>query len=100
MKYKKGISGNPTGRPTGTPNKVTSELREKLTTFLENKWIELEKEWKELETRDKFLLFGRLLAYSVPKLSATDIRAEVSDTTPYFPVQLNVTYEPKDIAVE
>ena len=35
---KKGVSNNPAGKPVGVKNKLTSEIKEKMTNFLAGKF--------------------------------------------------------------
>ena len=69
----KGHTNNPKGRPAGKPNKVTADLRQRITTFLEDQWQTLETEFSGLEAKDKLVFFERLLQYSLPKLQATTL---------------------------
>jgi len=64
--------GNP-GRPKGAVNKKTQNLREKINEFLNNQWGNLIESYNELDARDKFLFFEKLLQYGLPKLQATSL---------------------------
>jgi hypothetical protein len=66
MRYKKGESGNPSGRPRGKGNRTTEEIRKLLQTFIEGKIPELEKIWKQLEPKDKISFIDRLLRHTIP----------------------------------
>jgi hypothetical protein len=76
MPFEKGKSGNPGGRPKGAKDKATRELRDWLKTFLEGKTKDLEREWKKLKPEQKFSLFERLLAYSLPKPQSIDLNID------------------------
>ena len=61
------------GREQGTPNKLTSDLRERISDFLNDNWEQVEKDFKEIEPEKRVILFERLLQYTVPRLQATQI---------------------------
>jgi hypothetical protein len=69
----KGNTNNPAGRPAGKPNKITSELRDRISNFLKENWEQVEKDFKQLESKDRIILFERLLQYTTPRLQATDL---------------------------
>ena len=69
----KGQTNNPNGRPKGIPNKVTTDLREWITNFLENNREQIQQDWKGLEPKDRIVLFEKLLKYALPTLQATSL---------------------------
>lgn len=79
--FKKGESGNPTGRPPGTANKVNQEIRERINDFLDNNFSMIESDLLELEPKERVKFYIELLQYSLPKLKATDLKTDLSDTT-------------------
>lgn len=67
------------GRRKGTPNRITKDLRERISTFLEDNWEEAEKTWTEIkDPRDKLRLFIELASFAVPKMQAVSLDAKVS----------------------
>ena len=60
------------GRTKGTPNKVTGELRELITDFLQNNWERVQSDFDNLEPKDRLVFYERLLTYSTPKLQSVD----------------------------
>ncbi len=70
MPFKKGKSGNPSGKPKGAVNKTTQPLRESITAFLENNWNKVQLEFDKLDAKEKLQFFEKLLQYSVPKMQA------------------------------
>jgi hypothetical protein len=76
MPFEKGQSGNPAGRPKGAKDKATQELRDWVKSFLEGKTKDLEREWKELKPEQKFALFEKLLAYTLPKPQTIDLNLD------------------------
>lgn len=69
----KGKTNNPNGRPKGSKNKVEKPLRLWVQNFIEGKTKDLEKAWNDLEPKDKFIMFEKLLAYSLPKPQTIDL---------------------------
>jgi hypothetical protein len=81
MPYKKGESGNITGRPVGTTNKSTNKLRDWITEFLEENKDRIKEDWLLLEPKDRIVLFEKLLKYSLPTLQATTLSTEFESMT-------------------
>lgn len=71
MGLHKGNTNNPHGRPKGAKNKLNSELRERISDFLNNNWENIESDFQQLEPEKKIAFFEKLLQYSVPKLQNT-----------------------------
>ena len=63
---KKGHTNNPAGRPKGTPNRITGQLKQVITEFLETNWQQFESDWLALEPEKRLQLYERLLRYIVP----------------------------------
>ena len=76
MGLKKGMCNNPAGRPPGKPNKVSGELRERLKTFLDQNWLEVEKEFKRLDPDKKLFFYEKLIGYAIPKLRESDLKID------------------------
>src|SRR5688572_9486687 len=70
MAFKKGNSGNPSGRPKGSENKMTGQLRSLITDFLEQRFVHLVTDFNKLQPKDRIKVYIELLQYSVPKLQA------------------------------
>jgi hypothetical protein len=56
------------GRKANTPNKITSELREKISSFLSNNWDTIAKDFDNAPPKDRLLFYEKLLQYVLPKL--------------------------------
>lgn len=56
------------GREAGTPNKLTSDLRERISDFLNDNWEQIEKDFQTIEPEKRVLLFEKLLSFTLPKL--------------------------------
>ena len=77
----KGQTNNPNGRPKGIPNKVTTDLREWITNFLEDNREQIQQDWKGLEAKDRIVLFEKLLKYALPTLQATSLTTDFERLT-------------------
>ena len=76
-KFKKGEGG----RPKGKPNKITIELRQRITNFLEDNLEQIQQDWKRLKPKDRIILFERLLKYALPTLQATKVTTNDEDVS-------------------
>jgi hypothetical protein len=77
----KGKTNNPNGRPKGIPNKITTDLRQWITNFLERETKQVLKDWKALEPKDRIALFEKLLKYALPTLQATSLTTDFDKLT-------------------
>ncbi len=77
----KGYTNNPNGRPKGVPNKVTTDLRQWITNFLEENREQIQQDWKGLEPKDRIVLFEKLLKYALPTLQATSLTTDFDKLT-------------------
>lgn len=76
--FQKGRSGNPNGRPPKAINKISRSAKEQISDFINEKFAEIPKVWKELPVRDKVRLLVDLLPYVVPKMAAITVDADVN----------------------
>ena len=81
MAFKKGQSGNPSGRKPGVSNKITKELRERIKDFLEGQWDKIERDFNTLEPKDRVAHFERLLQFILPRMASMDLDANIDLTT-------------------
>jgi len=58
------------GRVAGTPNRLTAELREKINSFLSDKWSDIEKDFDALPAKDKLAFYEKLLQFALPRLES------------------------------
>jgi len=73
MPFKKGYdpNRNAAGRPQGA--KTPNDLREIITTFVENNISTMQIEFDNLDGKDKLKFLTEILPYAVPKLRTTEI---------------------------
>lgn len=73
-------TNNLKGRPPG-PNKITSELRVQIKTFLDGNFATIEKDFKKLDPEKRVALFERYLKFVLPQLQTTDIKLDFDSMT-------------------
>lgn len=73
MPFKKGQSGNTEGRPKGSANKNTTVIRDAFSELLKGNLDQLQKDFKELEPKDRIKLFLDMSKYIIPTLKATEL---------------------------
>jgi len=76
MGLPKGRTNNKQGRPPG-PNKITTELRERIKTFLDGSFETIEKDFEKLDPEKRITLFERYLKFVLPSLQATDVSLNI-----------------------
>ena len=69
------------GRKQGSSNKVTADLRQSITEFLENNFDEMKNTFAKLEPKDKIIFYEKLLKYAVPTLQATELTTDFEKMT-------------------
>jgi len=70
MPFKKGSSGNPSGKPIGAKNKTGIQLRETITNFLSDNFALITQDFEKLPLKDRAKLYCDLLQYGLPRLQA------------------------------
>lgn len=73
----KGKTNNPNGRPKGTPNKITQDVRQWISTVIEDNRKQMEQDLKAIEPKERLAILERLMQYIVPKQQA--VSAEIED---------------------
>jgi hypothetical protein len=72
--FKKGVSGNPSGRTKGSENRSNKETKELLKSILQNQLDILDEKEEELTHGERIQLAKSILPYVLPKLQSTVIR--------------------------
>lgn len=80
MKFKKGQSGNPSGRPLGTPNKVTTNIRDQLQLIVDEYFDsgKVVVDMNSMEPKDRLAFLSRILDYLIPRLRAEDMNLNMN----------------------
>lgn len=92
MGQKKGQTGNPNGRPKGKPNKVTAEMKEKIQLFVASNFETIQKDFENVDAKDRLIIFERLLKYVIPaKVEQENLKIDE------FPEQINIIIDGKRV---
>jgi len=67
------------GRQPGSQNKVTKDLKEWITKTITSQQATIEKDFEALESKDRIMLFEKLLAYVVPRRQSIDVSQEYKE---------------------
>ncbi len=81
------------GREKGTPNKLTNELRERVTNFLNSNWSLVESDFQKLEPKERLVFYEKLMSYGLPKLQSVGLETPENLFEPKFPEWLLNTPE-------
>jgi hypothetical protein len=76
MAFEKGQSGNPGGRPKGAGNKVTTQLRETITAFLDENFEKVKEDFSALKPGERIRMYIELLQFGVPKLQSVQVETD------------------------
>jgi hypothetical protein len=72
--FKKGQSGNPAGKKKGTVH--NKRIRQMISEFLNEKFPEIEEDFKKLSPKTRVKFYIDLLQYGAPKLGAVSVSHE------------------------
>jgi hypothetical protein len=79
MGLPKGRTNNKAGKPPGAVNRLSRDLRQTITDFLEDHWSEVVKEFSKLKGRDKVNFYRDLLQYAIPKMQAVAVDVDLNN---------------------
>jgi len=69
------------GRKKGTPNKVTSNLREWLEKLINKNRLQIEKDIKSLEPKDRLQVLEKFMQYTTPKMQSIQTTVDFNQLT-------------------
>ncbi|HRG19195.1 MAG TPA: hypothetical protein PLP39_08900 [Flavobacterium lutivivi] len=78
MGLKQGMTNNKNGRPIGAGGKIATDLRSKINQIIENNIETIQKDIDSLESKDRLLIFEKLLKYALPTLQAQSIEIDLN----------------------
>ncbi len=67
---------NKDGRPKGAKNKITVNLREKITDFLNDNFEKVLNDFEKLEPKDKMKFYLDFMNYAIPKYQSINITGD------------------------
>jgi hypothetical protein len=67
MPFKKGKSGNPSGRKPGSPNKATTDLKSRVAALMDDQFEAIKADLLLLDPKDRVMAYLRFLEYVLPK---------------------------------
>lgn len=67
MGLHKGTTNNPRGRPRGKKNKSTNQIKDLVQGFISDNLNDLQRQYSQLEPKDKLIFFERILKYVLPQ---------------------------------
>ena len=79
-------AGNP-GKPNGAVTKISVKVRESIVDFMEKNVDKIQDSFDELEPKEKLEFISSILSYAVPKLSATQVEANLQGG---FEITMNI----------
>ena len=68
MPFTKGKSGNPKGKKPGTKSRSAEEVRSFLLEFISDNLTTIQRQYDELEGKDKLLYLDRLFKHTIPPM--------------------------------
>ena len=77
MKIEKQKRQKAGGRKAGTPNKVTTDLRQRISNLIEKNFDRIESDFNKLDSEKRLIVLERYLKYCLPPLQTMNIQAEI-----------------------
>jgi len=72
------------GRQKNTPNKTTKELRDKISSIINNNIDKVQSDLDKLEPKDRLNILLQLVKYVTPQLKAMEVETTIQDNNNRF----------------
>ncbi len=69
------------GRAAGTPNKVTGTLKNWITDLINCNRLQMEKDLKRLDPKDRLMFLEKMMQYVIPKQAAQQVKLDFESLT-------------------
>lgn len=69
------------GRAAGTPNKVTGTLKNWITDLINCNRLQIEKDLKRLDPKDRLMFLEKMMQYVIPKQAAQQVKLDFESLT-------------------
>ena len=69
------------GRRKGTPNKITSNIREWLEKLINKNRLQIERDIKVLEPKERLQILEKFMSYTTPKMKSIETRVDFNQLT-------------------
>lgn len=73
MAFKKGISGNPSGRPRGAKDKKSEKIRKWLLDIVENRRDTIADDLDVVDPATRLNFIAKIMPYIAPRLASVDV---------------------------
>ena len=77
MKVEKPKRKKTGGRRPGTPNKVTTDLRQRISNLIEKNFDRIESDFNKLDSEKRLTILEKYLKYCLPPLQNMNLQAEI-----------------------
>ncbi|WP_242121646.1 hypothetical protein [Aestuariivivens sediminicola] len=64
------------GRKKGTPNKVTSSIREWLEKLIDKNRLQIQRDIKALEPKERLQILEKFMQYTIPKMQSVQTKID------------------------
>lgn len=80
------------GRTKNTPNKITSEVRDKISKILDNNINQVEQDLKQLQPKDRLSILLQFMKFIIPQLKQVEIEHQEHQEN-FKPIIIDFTNE-------